>query len=58
MKPVYMDIETLRLNALNVFALSLQMMDIEKTLAVAVGLTALVYNCMKIITWLKRNGKI
>ena len=53
-----MDIETIKLNVLNVFALSLQMMNVERAIAIAVGLTALVYNCMKIYTWLKRNGKI
>ena len=53
-----MDIDTIRLNALNVFALSLQMMNIERVIAIAVGLTALVYNMMKIITWLKKNDHI
>jgi hypothetical protein len=53
-----MDIETLKLNILNVFALSLQMVNIERSIAIAVGVTALVYNCMKIYSWLKRSGKI
>ena len=53
-----MDIETIKLNVLNIFALSLQMMQVERVLAIGVGVTALVYNCMKIYTWLKANGKI
>lgn len=53
-----MDIETIKLNVLNIFALSLQMMQVERVIAIAVGVTALVYNCMKIYTWLKANGKI
>ena len=53
-----MDIETLKLNIINVFALSLQMMQVERIIAMAVGLTALGYNCLKIYSWLKRNGKI
>ena len=53
-----MDLDTIRLNVLNIFALSLQWMDIERTIAIAVGITALIYNCMKIYAWLKANGKI
>jgi hypothetical protein len=53
-----MDIETIKLNILNVFALSLQMMQVERILAFAVGVTALIYNLMKIYSWLKNNGKI
>ena len=53
-----MDIDTIRLNALNVFALSLQMMNIERTIAVMVGITALAYNCMKIYSWLKKIDHI
>lgn len=53
-----MDIETIKLNILNVFALSLQMMNVERAIAIAVGLTALVYNMMKIISWLKKEGKL
>ena len=53
-----MDLETVKLNILNIFALSLQMMDIERTIAIAVGVTALIYNCMKIYKWLKDNNKI
>jgi len=53
-----MDIDTIRLNALNAFALSLQMMNIERTIALMVGTTALIYNCMKIYKWLKDNNKI
>lgn len=53
-----MDLETIKLNILNIFALSLQMMDIERTIAIAVGVTALIYNCMKIYKWLKDNNKI
>jgi hypothetical protein len=53
-----MDFETIKLNILNVFALSLQMMQVERLLAIAVGVTALVYNMMKIYSWLKNNGKV
>lgn len=53
-----MDLETIKLNILNIFALSLQMMDIERTIAILVGITALVYNCMKIYKWLKENHKL
>lgn len=53
-----MDFETIKLNVLNIFALSLQMMQVERLLAIAVGITALVYNVMKIYSWLKANGKI
>jgi len=53
-----MDLDTIRLNVLNIFAISLQMMNVEKVIAVAVGLTALIYNCMKIYSWLKANNKI
>lgn len=53
-----MDLDTIRLNVLNIFALSLQMMNVERAIAIAVGVTALVYNCMKIYSWLKANGKI
>lgn len=53
-----MDIETLKLNILNVFALSLQMMQVERVIAILVGVTALIYNCMKIYKWLESNGKI
>jgi len=53
-----MDIETLKLNVLNIFALSLQMMNVERVIAIGVGVTALTYNLMKIYSWLKANGKI
>ena len=53
-----MDLDTIRLNVINVFALSLQMMDVEKVVAISVGITALVYNLLKIYSWLKTNGKI
>ena len=53
-----MDIETLKLNVLNIFALSLQMMNVERAIAIGVGVTALIYNLMKIYSWLKANGKI
>jgi len=53
-----MDIETIKLNIINVFALSLQMMNVERVIAISVGITALVYNLMKIYSWLKANGKI
>jgi len=52
-----MDIETIKLNVLNVFALSLQMMQVERILALAVGVTALIYNVMKIYSWIKRNSE-
>ena len=52
------DLDTIRLNVLNIFALSLQMMDIERTIAILVGVTALIYNVMKIYKWLVDNGKI
>lgn len=50
-----MDIETLKLNILNIFALTLQMMNVERVLAIGVAVTALIYNLMKIYTWLKNN---
>jgi len=53
-----MDLEAIKLNILNVFALSLQMVQIERAIAIAVGITALIYNIMKIYAWLKKNEKI
>lgn len=53
-----MDLDTIRLNLLNIFALSLQMMNVERIIAIAVGVTALMYNLMKIYSWLKANKKI
>ena len=53
-----MDLDTIRLNVLNIFALSMQMMDVERSIAILVGVTALVYNVLKIYSWLKANGKI
>lgn len=53
-----MDIETLKLNVLNIFALSLQMMQVERIIAIGVGVTALIYNCMKIYRWLKDNNRL
>ena len=47
-----MDFETIKLNVLNIFALTLQMMEVERLLAIAVGITALIYNIMKIYSWL------
>lgn len=53
-----MDFEALKLNVLNAFALSLQLVQIERVIALGVGLTALSYNLMKIYAWLKKNEKI
>lgn len=50
-----MDLETIKLNVLNVFALSLQMMQVERILAIAVGVTALIYNMMKIYSWVQKR---
>lgn len=53
-----MDLDTIKVNILNVFALTMQMMNVERVLAFAVGVTALVYNILKIYDWLKKNKKI
>jgi uncharacterized membrane protein YecN with MAPEG domain len=50
-----MDLETIKLNVLNIFALSLQMMQVERILAFAVGITALIYNVMKIYSWVQKR---
>jgi hypothetical protein len=50
-----MDLETIKLNVLNVFALTLQMMEVERLLAIAVGVTALIYNIMKIYSWVQKR---
>jgi hypothetical protein len=53
-----MDFDVIKLNVLNIIALSMQMMQVERVVAIAVGLTALTYNVMKIYSWLKKNNKI
>ena len=53
-----MDVDTVRTNAFNAVALSVQYMPVEKTIAILVGISALIYNCLKIYSWLKSNGKL
>ena len=50
-----MDIETLKVNLLNVGALMLGMMPVERIVAIIVGITAIVFNVLKIISWFKQQ---
>lgn len=50
-----MKLETLKVNLLNLVALSLNLMPVEKIVAVAVGISALIYNILKIIAWFKNR---
>ena len=52
-----MDIETIKVNLLNVTALTMTMMPIERVVAVAVGITAIIYNVLKIIGWFTKERK-
>ena len=52
-----MDIEAIKVNALNVFALAATMMPIERWVAIILGITAIVYNVLKIIAWVRNNTK-
>ena len=51
-----MNYEAIKLNILNVFALSMSMMDIERWVVLLVGVTALIYNCLKIYKWIQNNS--
>jgi len=50
-----MDIDTLRINILNITALTLQLMPVETIVAILVGATAITINVLKIITWFRHN---
>mgnify|MGYP003631904637 CR=1 FL=1 len=53
-----MTFETAKLNFINLAALGVNMMPIEHIFGILAGLTALIYNCLKIYTWFKnRNQK-
>jgi len=50
-----MELETLKVNLLNIAALTLNLMPVERVIAVLVGVTALIYNILKIISWFKNR---
>jgi hypothetical protein len=52
-----MDFEYLKVNILNVAALTINLMPVERIVAIAVGVTALTYNVLKIIKWFQDSKK-
>lgn len=53
-----MEFETAKLNIINLVAIGINMMPVEQIFGVLAGITALIYNCLKIYTWFKnRNQK-
>lgn len=52
-----MDIEAIKVNALNVFALAATMMPIERWVAILLGVSAIFYNILKIVAWFKNQTK-
>lgn len=54
-----LDKDSVETAAVNIGALGIGMMELDKVLTVLVLTTALVYNILKIITWFKnhKNGK-
>ena len=50
-----MELESLKVNLLNITALTLSMMPVERAVAVLVGVTAVFYNILKIISWFRHR---
>lgn len=50
-----MDLDIIKLNVINVFVLYLTFIEINQVITIILGITATLYNLLKIYSWFKNN---